>query len=154
MSEISEWESRLLARQLRIAALKSLGRTAEAEGLPILRQNPTASTSAPARGVKFAPRTAKAQFGSNSRVSPARANSKPAATEQTGTFHWVDRANNIAIIIPDGGGQHFDANLPSDFPSEGGLFSEGQKVAFTVKANAGLTFLQGGNSDKGSYPHR
>ena len=124
MSEISDQEVRTLARELRIAALISLGRADEATGLPPLAPNPIRSTPAPPaiklpstrKGVRAqgVPPEGKDLFPQviKRRRGPGTGFSMIASSHVSGTLHWVDRKKSIGYVVPDGGGPMIPVKVP------------------------------------------
>ena len=140
MSEISEWESRQLARKLRIAALISLGRAEETKNLPPL-ENVSTPTFLPiafypaalpsAKGTK----TGRVLSKVGARVGSDQERPQGETIIKTGTFHWLDRWKKIAIVVADGSGQPLNAKLPTNYPRVGGPLKDEQKVQIHTPAN-------------------
>lgn len=121
MTEISEWDNRLRARNLRIAALLSLGRESEVDELPPLASPQRAQSVESTRGESVAAPATVAGTGLNAMV------------EMIGRFKWLDRSRNLAVIVPDDGSAPVPAKLPNNYPTTGGQFSDGQRVRFDVR---------------------
>jgi len=126
MVEVSDWDNRILARKVRLAALLSLGRDDEAFSLPALSSQ------------TFGTLSSNEEFAHTDSfvIVEVKDPSRREMVEMTGTFHWQDEKLGIAYIVPDGGGPRLPAKLAIDYPATTGRFKNEQAVRFDVSADA------------------